>query len=289
MNGNISVMPVLGIDVGGTKTVCLLADGDERVIAEGREEGANLQGAGELALEKVLHSVMEKTLEGTGVVPSDICLGIAGVDRASDEAVVRSIMNRIGYKARILVVNDALIALQAGVGDAAGIVIVSGTGSIAYGRNDHGEASRAGGWGYVLGDEGSGYWIGRLALRAVVRHADGRGRVTSLTPRLLAHFGVDARDRADPQGVSRGAEPEVDRGRGEVRAARARRRRYGRNGNSESSRRRADDGRDGGDGAARVSASRTSRSCSRAACFTRCPGCAIRCSCCCRRSPARAR
>ena len=53
-----------------------------------------------------------------------------------------------------------------------------------------GEASRAGGWGYVLGDEGSGYWIGRLALRAVVRHADGRGRVTSLTPRLLAHFGV---------------------------------------------------------------------------------------------------
>lgn len=183
-------MPVFGIDVGGTKTVCLLADDNERVIAEGREEGANLQRAGELVLEKVLQSVMNKTLEGTGVMPSAICLGIAGVDRASDEAVVRSIMSRIGYKARILIVNDALIALQAGIGNAAGIVIVSGTGSIAYGRNDQGEASRAGGWGYVLGDEGSGYWIGRLALRAVVRHADGRGRVTSLTPRLLAHFGV---------------------------------------------------------------------------------------------------
>ena len=183
-------MPVLGIDVGGTKTVCLLADEDGRVIAEGHEEGANLQGAGELALEKVLHSVMERTLEGTDVFPSAICLGIAGVDRASDEVVVRGIMSRIGYKARILIVNDALIALEAGVGDGAGIVIVSGTGSIAYGRNEHGEASRAGGWGYVLGDEGSGYWIGRLALRAVVRHADGRGRVTSLTPRLLEHFGV---------------------------------------------------------------------------------------------------
>src|SRR5687768_4774921 len=190
MNGNISVMSVLGIDVGGTKTVCLLADSNERVIAEAREEGANLQGAGELALEKVLHSVMEATLDGSGVIPQAICLGIAGVDRASDQVVVRGIMSRIGYKARILVVNDALIALQAGVGNAAGIVIVSGTGSIAYGRNDEGEASRAGGWGYVLGDEGSGYWIGRLALRAVVRHADGRGRVTSLTPRLLAHFGV---------------------------------------------------------------------------------------------------
>ena len=195
---------------------------------------------------------MEKTLEGTGVIPSAICLGIAGVDRASDEAVVRSIMSRIGYKARILVVNDALIALQAGVGDAPGIVIVSGTGSIAYGRNDQGEASRAGGWGYVLGDEGSGYWIGRLALRAVVRHADGRGRVTSLTPRLLAHFGVDARDRADSQDLSRGARPAVDRRRREIRAARARRRRHGRHGHSESRRRRADDGRNGGDGAARA-------------------------------------
>ncbi len=183
-------MAVLGIDVGGTKTVCLLADEREHVIAEGREHGANLQRAGELALEKVLYSVMEKTLEGTGVVPSVVCLGIAGVDRPEDEAVVRSIMERIGYKARILVVNDALIALQAGVGAAPGIVIVSGTGSIAYGRNDRSEAARAGGWGYVLGDEGSGYWIGRLALRAAVRHADGRGRATSLTPLVLRHFGV---------------------------------------------------------------------------------------------------
>jgi N-acetylglucosamine kinase len=184
-------MHVLGIDVGGTKTVCLLADERGEVIAQGRDEGANLQGAGELALEKVLHSVMEKTLAERGVFPAVICLGIAGVDRAADEAVVRGIMKRIGYKAKILVVNDALIALQAGVGSEQGIVIVAGTGSIAYGRNSRAEASRAGGWGYVLGDEGSGYWIGRLALRAVVRHADARGRVTSLTPRLLSHFGVE--------------------------------------------------------------------------------------------------
>src|SRR3954470_11299987 len=191
MNGNISGMHVLGIDVGGTKTVCLLADERGEVIAQGRDEGANLQGAGELALEKVLHSVMEKTLADRGVFPAVICLGIAGVDRAADEAVVRSIMKRIGYKARILVVNDALMAPQDANGPDPGIGIVAGTGSIAYGRNARGEAAHAGGWGYVLGDEGSGYWIGRFALRAVVRHADGRGRVTSLTPRLLSHFGVD--------------------------------------------------------------------------------------------------
>jgi N-acetylglucosamine kinase-like BadF-type ATPase len=99
-------------------------------------------------------------------------------------------MRRIGYKARILVVNDALIALQAAVGSAAGIVIVSGTGSIAYGCDRNGTAARAGGWGYVLGDEGSGYWIGRLAMRAVVTAADGRGAPTTLTGRLLTHFGV---------------------------------------------------------------------------------------------------
>jgi glucosamine kinase len=184
-------MHVLGIDVGGTKTVCLLADEEGRVVRSAREEGANLQGVGELGLEKVLHTVMEKTLADQAVVPSAICLGIAGVDRAADETLVRSIMRRIGYKAKILVVNDALIALQAGIGPEPGIVIVAGTGSIAYGRNNRGEASRAGGWGYVLGDEGSGYWIGRLALRAVVRHADGRGRPTTLTPRLLDHFGAE--------------------------------------------------------------------------------------------------
>lgn len=181
-------MHVLGIDVGGSKTVCLLANEQGDVLATAREEGANLQGAGELALEKVLHTVMEKTMADHDVRPSAICLGIAGVDRQADEAVVQSIMRRIGYKAKILVLNDALIALQAGIGEGPGIVIVSGTGSIAYGRNTHGEAARAGGWGYVLGDEGSGYWIGRLALRAVVRHADGRGRDTTLTPRLLNHF-----------------------------------------------------------------------------------------------------
>jgi N-acetylglucosamine kinase-like BadF-type ATPase len=185
---------VLGIDVGGTKTTCLLGDADGRVVATARGPGANLQAVGELELEKVLHSVMEETVAPLGVTPSAICLGIAGVDRPEDAAIVHGIMRRIGYKARILVVNDALIALQAAIGGGAGIVIVSGTGSIAYGCDRNGAAARAGGWGYVLGDEGSGYWIGRLALRAVVRAADGRGIPTSLTHRLLGHFGVQRPD-----------------------------------------------------------------------------------------------
>ncbi|MBI1876407.1 MAG: hypothetical protein HYZ58_08180 [Acidobacteria bacterium] len=179
---------VMGLDAGGTKTVCLLADEDGRVLSDVRGGGANLQLAGELGLEKVLHDLMERAIGDRPVVPKAICLGMAGVDREDDAATVRAIMSRIAYKARIVVVNDALISLLAGASTGPGVVIVAGTGSIAYGRDHLNRAARAGGWGYVLGDEGSGYWIGRHALRAVVRDADGRGRPTSLTPRVLAHF-----------------------------------------------------------------------------------------------------
>ncbi len=187
---------VLGIDAGGTKTVCQLADEQGTLISESRSTGANLQAVGELEVEKVLYRVMEDAIGDRDVAPSAICLGIAGVDRPDDADVVRAIMKRIGYKARVLVVNDALVALEAGAPGQPGVVIISGTGSISYGRNAEGAAARSGGWGYVLGDEGSGYWIGRAALRAVLRAADQRGPATTLTPLLLGHFGVDR-----PQGL----------------------------------------------------------------------------------------
>jgi N-acetylglucosamine kinase-like BadF-type ATPase len=178
-------MHVLGIDAGGTKTVCILADADGRVVAEARGSGANLQAAGELEVEKVLHHVMEGVLGESDVLPAAICLGIAGVDRPEDADAVRGIMRRIGFKTRTLVVNDALIALVAGAGENPGVVLVAGTGSIAYGKDARGHAARAGGWGYLLGDEGGGYWIGRAALAAVVRQYDGRGPATLLTELVL--------------------------------------------------------------------------------------------------------
>jgi N-acetylglucosamine kinase-like BadF-type ATPase len=183
-------MFVLGIDAGGTKTVCLVADEQGRVLGSARGPGANLATLGELEVEKVLHEVMEQAMVGQSGAPAVICLGIAGVDRAEDAAIIRSIMRRIGNKAPVLVVNDALIALEAGAGDGPGIVLIAGTGSICYGRNDRGHAARAGGWGYILADEGSGWWMGQRAIQAVMRQADGRGPATSLTPRVLAYFGV---------------------------------------------------------------------------------------------------
>src|SRR3954451_5708824 len=181
---------VLGIDAGGTKTVCQLANENGEVLAEARRGGANLQAVGELEVEKVLHEVMDEVIGDGDITPAAICLGIAGVDRVEDAATVRGIMKRIGYKARVLVVNDALVALEAGAPGEPGVVVIAGTGSIAYGRNSRHEAARAGGWGYVLGDEGSGYWIGRAALRAVLRQADRRGQETVLTSLLLDYYGV---------------------------------------------------------------------------------------------------
>jgi N-acetylglucosamine kinase-like BadF-type ATPase len=181
-------MHVLGIDAGGTKTVCLLANGRGEALAQVRASGANLQVMGEFGVEKILHRVMEETLGEQDITLDAICLGIAGVDRPRDAQTIKDIMRRIGRKTRTVVVNDALVALVAGAGDQAGVVVVAGTGSIAYGRDTDGRAARAGGWGYLLGDEGGGFWIGRAALSAVVRQFDQRGPATLLTDLVLAQM-----------------------------------------------------------------------------------------------------
>jgi N-acetylglucosamine kinase-like BadF-type ATPase len=165
-----------------------VADERGNILAEGRVR-ANLR-AGELEVEKVFHEVMEQAIGERDITPSAICLGIAGVDREDEARTVRGIMRRLGHRSHVLVVNDALIALVAGAQDAPGVVIIAGTGSIVYGRNGSGQAARAGGWGHMVGDEGSGYWIGREAVAAVMRAVDGRGPATRLTDDILAHFNV---------------------------------------------------------------------------------------------------
>lgn len=187
-------MHVLGIDAGGSKTVALLARLDGQVVAEERAGGANLRTHGELVVEKTLHGVIDQVLARQTERPVAVCLGIAGVDRDDDAATIRGLMRRLGFRDHTLIVNDALIALVAGAGVPVGLVIVAGTGSIAYGVNTAGQAARSGGWGPVLADEGSGYWIGRRALVAVMRHADGRGPRTSLTPMVFDRLGVAKAD-----------------------------------------------------------------------------------------------
>ena len=185
---------VLGIDAGGTKTRALLADETGQVIAGARGGGANLRTHGELEVEKVLHAVIEQAETEAGVYADALGLGIAGADRPEDHAVLREILRRIGFRSRVVLANDARIAFVAGSERRVGMALICGTGSIAWGRNSRGEIARAGGWGWHLGDEGSGFWMGERAIRGVLRGADGRGPATLLEKPLFEHFGIERPD-----------------------------------------------------------------------------------------------
>ncbi|HEY6551799.1 MAG TPA: BadF/BadG/BcrA/BcrD ATPase family protein [Vicinamibacteria bacterium] len=183
-------MRVMGIDAGGTKTTGFLADESGRVLAEVRAGAANLHAAGEPEVERILRGIVGEATGGRGHELAAVCVGMAGAERDSDQRAVVAILKRIGILGRALVVNDAFVALSAGVKEGPGIVLVSGTGSIVYGRSARGLAARAGGFGRIFGDEASGYWLGRRALQAVARASDGRGPSTLLTPLVLRHFGA---------------------------------------------------------------------------------------------------
>ena len=173
---------IVGIDAGGTKTVGLLADEHGTVHAEARAGGANLRASGELAVEKAVYEVLEG-LDPPGL-PDALCIGIAGVDRPGERSVIAGVLRRLGLRRRVRIETDALVALVAGARARRGIVVVSGTGSIGYGIDSAGTVARSGGWGYLLGDEGSAFWIGHAAIRLGIRAADGRGEPTSIYERV---------------------------------------------------------------------------------------------------------
>lgn len=181
---------VLGIDAGGTRTLGLLASETGTVVAEARGAGCHLQTHGDLQIEKVVGALIEN-LGGLHPI-SALCFGLAGAERSQDEALVRTILRRLGYRDASRVVSDATIALVAGSPERVGIVLVAGTGTLAYGVDRTGQSARAGGYGPILSDEGSGYWLGHAALRAAVRAGDGRGPQTLLSSLLYGSLSVQS-------------------------------------------------------------------------------------------------
>ena len=172
---------VLGIDAGGHQDRLPARRRQRRSARRGAARRRQPPGAGELEVEKVLHEVMEEAI-GDRDDPSVRDLPGHRRRRSAGRRARRARHHEAHrLQGDVLVVNDALVALEAGAPDEPGVVVIAGTGSIAYGRNERNQAARAGGWGYMLGDEGSGYWIGRAALRAVLREADRRGPATQLT------------------------------------------------------------------------------------------------------------
>nr|XP_061811578.1 N-acetylmuramic acid/N-acetylglucosamine kinase-like [Nerophis lumbriciformis] len=179
---------VVGIDAGGSKTLALLADHRGKVLAEARVGGVNLHGDGPASVERQLAAVLAE------LAPpplAGLCLGSAGVGRPEDRRTVEQILLRLpAVQCPTWVESDAAVALWAGASDGLGIVVISGTGSIAFGVDAAGNTARAGGWGYLLGDEGSAYWLGHAALRRGIRAADGRGPASSFGERVSRHLGI---------------------------------------------------------------------------------------------------
>lgn len=169
---------IVGVDAGGTKTTGVVADETGRVLNSVSHPGANLHLHGELGVEKVLASLLDVLCPHER--PEALCLGMAGVDRKGEGDVIQALLRRLGFRGNALVVNDAIIAIAAGAPDRVGVVVIAGTGSIAYGVDRLGKTARAGGLGPMLADEGSAGWIGHKALLAAVRAAEGRAEKTGL-------------------------------------------------------------------------------------------------------------
>ncbi|GAA4869630.1 hypothetical protein GCM10023310_56700 [Paenibacillus vulneris] len=185
----------IGIDGGGTKTACIIGDGTGRILAICYGESSSIKSRPWDEVKRVLKELIEQAME-LSRSPMDqlagVFLGLAGADRPEERKRLYAFMRELlPEHATITVHNDAITALAAGTWGEGGIVLISGTGSIAYGYLPESDTYvRVGGWGYLLGDEGSGYDIGRQALVAVMKEHDGRGVKTRLTEQLLAYWSL---------------------------------------------------------------------------------------------------
>ena len=183
------IMYIIGIDGGGTGTVGILTTETGQGLAQVQSGPSNYHVVGEAKTQTVLKSLVEELCEKAGIrstSPIHFCLGMAGLGRAEDRKIIGRICDELGIsKNQRILTHDAHIALVGGIEKQHGMIVISGTGAIVYGINANGEEARASGWGYLLGDEGSGYDIAIKGLQAVARAADGRSKPTELTNRIL--------------------------------------------------------------------------------------------------------
>ncbi|HZN18491.1 MAG TPA: BadF/BadG/BcrA/BcrD ATPase family protein [Micromonosporaceae bacterium] len=186
---------LLGLDGGATKTLAALLDVDSYTVWYGKAGSSNPFADGfDEAIGSVREAVSE-ALGAAGAAAGDVAAGVlavASADADADRARLRDGLLAAYPMPRLVVVNDVAAAWCAGTLGAPGVAVIAGTGSNSFGVNGHGQTWRCGGWGHLLGDEGSGYWIGLSAMHAAVRYRDGRGPWTQLVPRLLSAFSVTA-------------------------------------------------------------------------------------------------
>ena len=189
---------VIGIDGGGTKTAAMIADLKGNVLAKHTAGPSNFQIIGVEKSAHVIFSLMRDCCDLVGCSSKNIrgtTIGLAGAGRPGDRKKVAERLRTLASAKkfslkRIQIESDARIALEGAFDGGPGIILIAGTGSIAFGKDRDGNIHRAGGWGRILGDEGGGYFIGNEGLKAVCRHCDGRSGPTLLTALIAKKFGL---------------------------------------------------------------------------------------------------
>ncbi len=227
----------MGIDGGGTKTVCVLMDENQIIFGRGEAGPSNYQTLGIEATKQSIQQAIDRSISSANIARDDlniaaICLGLAGVGRPKDLEIVQNLVQDLHFTkslpaerstqtqntttadcagARYIfyspqpgragqgplsggsvldkpaiccICSDSELALVGGIGYPTGIAVIAGTGSIVFGQNSRGKTKRVGGWGYLLGDEGSGSNIAIRGLQAALKFHDGRGEFTTLAAKF---------------------------------------------------------------------------------------------------------
>lgn len=189
---------VAGVDGGGTKTTAIIADRKGNILAEETDGPSNFQIIGVDKSAETILSLIKRCSEKAEKPAGDVrtvVAGLTGAGRPGDQRRMRDALSECAGKQgisfeQIAVHSDARIALEGAFKGLAGIILIAGTGSIAFGKTIEEDVLRVGGWGRIIGDEGSGYSIGRDALNVVAKTLDGRGKDTLLTELVLSKFGL---------------------------------------------------------------------------------------------------
>lgn len=187
---------VVGIDGGGSRTRAAIVDGTGRVLGYGEAGASNIHMCGHDRARAAIAEATANASSSAGLASPHFLaafLGVAGAGTERDREELRAIGRELELapSEAIDADHDLRIALAGGLAGEPGIVLIAGTGSSCYGRTSDGRVWRAGGWGALLDDVGSGYWLGVQALTAVTRAVDGRGALTSLQPALVSALGIE--------------------------------------------------------------------------------------------------
>ncbi|MDA0987285.1 MAG: hypothetical protein O3A55_06795 [Bacteroidetes bacterium] len=194
---------VIGIDGGGTSTNAILSNFEGKIISKASTNATNFQIIGlKLTAEKIIQLIFKCLRNGKIKKPEieKIVIGISGAGRKVDQlnlknSVLREAQNKKLKINELVILPDALVTLESAFGGKSGIILIAGTGSIAFGKDNIRKIYRVGGWGRIIGDEGSGYFIGQLALNKISQVIDGRIKSNGIINLVAKKFRLTSQEK----------------------------------------------------------------------------------------------